>query len=424
MSNALAISGVTAVLQYCLTQIYNSTSALPSVKVTAVAPDLCTAGSTTDNSALQVNVFMHQVTFNAAWRNAGMPSLGADGATRLKNPPVALDLQYLLTAYAAEDTQAEALLGYAIQMLLENPVLPRDEIRKALNSMTATNPLGSAITTTGLADQIELIKITPATLGREEIAWLWTALKSDYRPTFPFQISVVLIEPPSQTSFALPVLSRNIGAQGGPLAGLAAGLPARVLAVQPPAGQTASAPGDTVTVSGQNLSAASQVALTNQRLGLRYAPFALASSAVTAASVSFTVPEDPANLPAGLYNFWLIFKDSGGTTVGTTNILPLAIAPRILTLSASAALVTVTCDPQVLPNQSVSLSLAGAMAGTAVPAQPFATATATLTFQFPALAAGSYVAQLKVDGVDSPIDIQWTPLPPTFKGPFLEVPAA
>ena len=39
-----------------------------------------------------------------------------------------------------------------------------------------------------------MLKITPSTLGREEMAWLWTALKADYRPTFPFQVSVVLIE--------------------------------------------------------------------------------------------------------------------------------------------------------------------------------------------------------------------------------------
>jgi hypothetical protein len=170
------------------------------------------------------------------------------------------------------------------------------------------------------------------------------------------------------------------------------------------------------------------VALVNQRLGLRYAPFALAPAAVTAASVSFPVPEDPVNLPAGMYNLWLILKDSGGSIVGTTNILPLAIAPRILPFGAGAAvsnadgtMVTLTCDPQVLPNQSVSLSLAGSMAGIAVPAQPFAAQTATLAFQFPTLAAGSYVAQLRVDGVESPIGVQWSPLPPTFTGPVLTV---
>ena len=87
-----------------------------------------------------------------------------------------------------------------------------------------------------------MIKITPATLGREELAWLWTALKADYRPTFPFQVSVVLIEPQLPASAALPVLSRNIVAQAGP--------PAQLLSVEPPTGQAAPALGDTVIVTG------------------------------------------------------------------------------------------------------------------------------------------------------------------------------
>ena len=89
MSNALAISGVTAVLQYYLTQVYGSTSALAGVTVTAQAPDIVALSQAGNAPPLQVNLFMHQVTPNPAWRNANLPSLGADGATRLKNPLLA-----------------------------------------------------------------------------------------------------------------------------------------------------------------------------------------------------------------------------------------------------------------------------------------------------------------------------------------------
>ena len=431
MSNALAISGVTAVLQYYLMQVYGSVSAIGGVTVSAQAPDLVAASqSATNPPPLQVNLFLHQVTHNPAWRNAALPSLSADGATRLKGPLLALDLHYLLTVYASEDTQAEALLGYAVMMLHENAILPRAEIRTALGNVPLKNPLYQALTTTGLAEQIEAIKITPSPLGREETAWLWTALRSDYRPTYSFQVSVVLIESPIPTSFALPVLSRSIAAQGGPLAGLTAGLPAHLLAVQPPPSETASTPGDTVTVSGQSLSGASLVALMNPRLGIWYPPFAPAT--VTGTSVTFVIPDNPSTpLPAGFYNLWLILQDSKGAVVGTTNILPFSIAPKIVAISAGATspkdgtTVMVTCDPAVQSNQTVSLSLAG----TAVPAQPppapatttttaTITATTNLTFQFPAppLAGGSYPAQLRVDGVDSPLS-----LPPAFAGPVLNI---
>ena len=53
-----------------------------------------------------------------------------------------------------------------------------------LTNVTHTNPLWNALASTGLADQIEMIKLTPSTLGREEMAWVWTALKADYRPTY------------------------------------------------------------------------------------------------------------------------------------------------------------------------------------------------------------------------------------------------
>jgi hypothetical protein len=421
MSTALAISGVTATLQYYLGNVYSGLSTLfgGTVTISSQAPDLVQTalgdGSTLQN---QVNIFLHQVTHNASWRNVGLPSLGADGKTQLKHPPLALDLHYLLTAYGSSDWQAEALLGYAVLMLHENPVLARDDISTALNALPKSNP-GNPLSTTlgasGLADQFEMIKITPSSLGREEMAWLWTALKADYRPTFPFQVSVVLIQPQLPSTVALPVLSRSIAAQPGP--------PARLLQVQPPTGQAAAAPGNAVTVIGVSLAGASQVSLSNPRLGIQYPLFA--PSAVTDNSISFTVPNDPANLPAGVYNLSVLFTNSGGTVLQSSNIIAMAIAPTILATPAPTAvansggtLVTLSCNPQALSNQSVSLI----MGANAVPAQPFAAATAALSFQFtPALAAGSYLARLQVDGVVSPVAVDWSATPPTFTGPMVTV---
>jgi Pvc16 N-terminal domain len=421
MSSALAISGVTAALQYHLGNVYSGLSSLfgGTVVVSAQAPDLVQNtlgdGSTLQN---QVNVFLHQVTYNTGWRNVGLPSLGADGTTRLKNPPLALDLHYLLTAYGSTDWQAEALLGYALLMLHENPVLARADISTALNGLTTSNPhnpLSAELGASGLADQFEMLKITPSTLGREELAWLWTALKADYRPTFPFQVSVVLMQPQLPLSAALPVLSRSIAAQAGP--------PAQLLQILPPTGQTAAGPGDAVTVSGLSLTGATQIVLGNPRLGIQYPPFAPTS--VTDGTITFSVPNDAAKLPAGVYNLSVLFKSSTGTVLKTSNTLPLPIAPSILAAPAPSAvasgggtLVTIGCNPQVLPNQNVSLI----MGATAVPPQPFTGAAATLAFQFtPALPKGSYLARLQVDGIVSTVAVNWSVTPPTFTGPMVNV---
>jgi hypothetical protein len=413
MSNAAAIAGVTAVLEYLLTNVYSGAK-LGSVSVSAIAPDLVhTTSAGGADSGLQVNLFLHQVTFNAAWRNAGQPSVAPDGTTRLKNPPLALDLHYLLTAYGSIDCEAEALLGFAVQMLHDTPVIPRSQIALGLGSLPNSNPVAKLLGASGLADQIEMIKITPATLGREELAWLWTALKADYRPTFPFQVSVVLIEPQFPTMTGPPVLSRDIKVQAGPS-------PLLLGAAAPP-GQAAAGPGDTVTLSGQALSGANQISLTNQRLGLQYPPFA--PTAVSNSTASFKIPNDPANLPAGLYNLSMLFTAAGGKIIQSTNSIPVAIAPTIVTPAptvvpnAAGLQVTVHCNPEVLPNQTVSFALGQTMA----PAQTFDAITAVVTFQFAALPSGSYLARLRVDGVESPVNVNWSVSPPVFTGPWVTV---
>jgi hypothetical protein len=230
-----------------------------------------------------------------------------------------------------------------------------------------------------------------------------------------------LIQSPLAISSTLPVLSRKILVQPGG--------PAQLFAVQPPVGQVASGPGDTVTATGESLGGAALVALTNQRLGIQYPPFAPAK--VTESSVSFVVPDDPANLPAGIYSLSVLFTDSAGLVIESTPSVPMSLAPKILSspaptavANASGTLVTLSSTPQALPNQSVSLALSGTspgLAATSVPAQTFDAPTATLSFQFPTLPHGSYLAQLQVDGVSSPVGVNWSATPPTFSGPFITV---
>ncbi len=423
MSSALAIPGVTAVLRHYLNSIYNSAlSVLGSVSVSAKAPDIVQTELGNGPSAiLQVNLFLHQVTPNAAWRNMGLPSLGPDGVTVLKNPPLALDLHYLLTAYASEDSHAEALLSYAVSFLHDNPVLLRGQITAALTALPS-NPFCDGLRVSGLADQIEMIKITPATLGREEMAWIWTALKADYRPTFPFQVSVVLIQPSNPTVSALPVLQRSISVQANLLPGLAT-----LTEVDPPSGQPAACLGDTVTVEGANLLGAAGVVLVNTRQGVQQTITSLLN--VGDASFQFAIPNpnlpppqpDPTDLPAGIY--LLSAQIPSGSDTLATNGLPLAIAPKISsswapgTLTAGNVTVTVPCAPYLRPGQDASLIIGGQ----AAPVDAFTTPTNSPSFTFPALQPTPPVpVRLRVDGVDSPI-IDMTKNPPVFTGPSVQV---
>ena len=438
MSNALAIAGVTAVLQYYLNDMYSTAQGLsPTVTVSCVAPDQVTIGHHgSADVGDQVNLFMHQVTHNAAWRNIDQAQMSSDGTRRLSNPPLALNLHYLLTAYGSDAWQAEALLGYAVMMLHQSPMLTRQDIRTAFQTLMGPpatyplNPLTPLLNDIGLADQIEMIKITPETMGREEMAWLWTALKADYRPTFAFQVSVVLIQPTEPANLALPVLRRVFGAQ--PMQA------AQISAIQLKSNQTAALPGDPVIVNGVNLSGAAQASVSNARYGIQIYPSVTLSPG---GAVTFALPAETVHhyYPAGVYDLAVQFVEStvGGPVVTqTSNVLPLPVSPTLPTQTVvtlpvpKTDLTSVTVSgitPWVWPGQTVLLSLstqASPYLSKSAPAQPFPTRTDTLQFQFdPGLpTATPLLARLTVDGVTSQVDVQWTPFPPVFNGPWVTLP--
>ncbi len=216
MSNALAIASVTTVLKDLLNNgliDHSLASTVGNVTVTALSPDRIDV--TTLNQQSQLNLFLYQVTLNAGWRNVGLPSSDARGE-RISNPPLAIDLHYLLTAYGALELHSEILLGYGMQLLHETPVLTRAAIRTALAPPTPVAGGGTlppelqALFTSELAEQVEQIKICPETLNTEEISRMWTAFQAHYRPTVAYHVSVILIESKRSTKSPLPVRERLI----------------------------------------------------------------------------------------------------------------------------------------------------------------------------------------------------------------------
>jgi hypothetical protein len=433
MSNALAIAGVTAVLKDLLDDgliDHRVTDTMgQGVTVSALAPDAIQLGA---DAQPRLNLFMHQATPNAAWRNVGYPSRGASGA-RISSPPLALDLHYLVTAYGSADLQAEVLLGYAMQLLHETPVLTRDAIRTALNPPDPVN--GSLLPTvyrslhaSALADQVEQIKITPEAMNTEELSKLWTALQAHYRPTATYLVTVVLIEPTAAARSPLPVLSRGpvdsvTRIESGVVVqpSLVPPFP-EITSIVPPNSQIAALLGDTIEIDGHDLDGA------NHALLLSYARQSVRNSitpasSVTRSAVQFALPNDPTNYPAGIYSATLQLVRPAELAPRLTNEVPLAIAPRIVTLASPVNLdangnltLAPTCAPNLRPNQRVSLILGGIE----VVAQPFNAPTSTPTFVFNSLPAGTYWVRLRVDGVDSPL-IDRSSTPPQFSGPRLQV---
>jgi hypothetical protein len=215
VSTLLAIAAVTAVLKDLLNNgvIDNDlVTAVGPLTISALPPDRIDITSSSQQS--QLNLFMYQARPNSGWRNFALPSRNSDG-DRLTNPPLALDLYYMLTAYGASEFHGEILLGYGMQLFHENAVLVRDDIRVSLRPPSPVpgdgiTPEMQALFSSGLAEQVEQIKITPEPLSTEELSKLWSAFQVSYRPTAVYQVSCVLIESRRQVRRALPVRQRFV----------------------------------------------------------------------------------------------------------------------------------------------------------------------------------------------------------------------
>src|SRR6266850_4384086 len=188
MSNSLAIAAVTATLRQL---IEDGVRDVPGAGASTQPPDKVTTTNL-------VNLYLYQTVINAAWRNRDMPRQVKPGETG--QPPLALNLYYLLTAYGqGDDSQTvdgHRLLGQAMRVMHDHPVLNSAEIKAAF-------PDGD------LEDQIEHVRITPQPMTLDEMSKLWTTFQAKYRISTAYEVSVVLIESTRPSRTPLPVLKRG-----------------------------------------------------------------------------------------------------------------------------------------------------------------------------------------------------------------------
>lgn len=430
MSSPLAIGAVSAVLRNLLDNgLIDAGAAMGTpVRVSAAAPD--TIDLEEANFTPRLNLFLYQVTPNSGWSNSALPSRSAVNGERLTNAPLALDLHYLLTAYAPADFQAEILLGYAMHLLHERPVLDRAAIRRALTlgpiDTSLMPPAFQALVASDLADQPELIKITPAAQSSDEMSKLWSAIQSKYRPSSAYQVSVVLIEGKRPAISPLPVLTRGKRIPGTERDEGVAVTPDIVppvptlFAARPDNKQPGARVGETVTIDGIRLAGTGHVVRLAHRL--LAAPFEIPPTAVTAdgTAVTFALPTTAAalsGLAAGQLSASIRFTPAGGTDLQDTNAVPLVISPEPTLPPVSVVRqggpqprveATLAARPQVRPEQDAMLLLDGFAAN----AEPRTTAAAPLVFRFPnSLPAATYWARLRVDGTDSILVDRSNPVP-------------
>jgi len=418
MSSAYAVAAVTAVLRSRLRArlVAAGVGAITgSVEVSAVPPDHVDVG---EGDPSRLNLFLHNVALNPGWRNVGQPERNGAGA-RLSAPPLGLDLHYLLTAYGSEPYHAEILLGHAGQELHENAVLTRTQIREVLAPAIPDPNLPDAVAESRLADQVEGLRIVPVTVPPEEMSRMWTALQAHFRPTLAFQVSVVLIDSEAVAQPSLPVLIRGPVVQTlrTPV------IEAVENAADPAAPVLASS---TVAIRGRRLSA--------DDVQITFGGVAAPPNSITDTALTLDLGALPDPPRAGLIGVAVVHPIALGAPPAPHEALGSEPAAVLLRPSATFArtidatttvdgvtfhsgTITATVDPPVHREQRVAVLLnergspadrsARTYAFTAPDGNGIAVGdppSATVAVDFAGVAAGTYVARISVDGVDSPLE--------------------
>ncbi len=199
MSNHLAIATVTAALSRDLQAAVGAD--VPGALVTMVRPD------DTGVSQMGVNIFLYQVTPNAAQRNHDLPTRRPDG-TMVLQPQAAIDLHYLLSFYGNEvELEPQRLLGSTIRALHTRPLLTRASVRSTIDALAFLDD-------SDLDEELESVKFTPVPFNLEELSKLWSVFfQTPYVLSVAYQASAVLISTEQRPFMPQPVLEPVIEVQ-------------------------------------------------------------------------------------------------------------------------------------------------------------------------------------------------------------------
>ena len=401
MSNFLAIATVTAALQDVLQPAVSQAVGL--AKVGFSRPDA------SNQQTPLVNIYLYQVTPNAAYRNADLPTRRNDGSL-VQKPQVAIDLHYLFTFHGNDDQlEPQRLLGAVATALNAQPLVSKQNIVNATSHF-------SFLSKSNLADQIERIKFTPTSLSLEEFSKLWSVFfQIEYSLSAAFQASVVLMESDDTPREALPVLARNLYvstfrspnidrviSQAGPDAPIAAG--------------------STLLIQGQQLRGGDATLVMLE--GLERIPTAVTDNLIT-------LPL-PGNVHAGVQGIQVVQKKNMGTPPTAhrgfeSNVAPFVLRPTIGVTSAVASVsggtdVVLDLTPNIGIGQRAVLML-DSLPGDPVRSfmsQPVVSAvdSSQVIINIHGVPAGKYLVRVQIDGAESLL----TTTANVFSGPTVTMP--
>jgi hypothetical protein len=201
MSNHLAVATVTATLKHLV-----ETAAKRAVHSATVVVGRPTAPIA--DAEHKVHLYLYQVTSNAAFRGADLPTRNAEGKL-VRRSQAALDLHYLISFYGDNTAfEPDRMLGAVVCDLHARPLLGRTAIRNAIQS----NP---TLAESDLDAAVEHVKFTLSAISLDELTKLWSMMvQVPHVLSVAYVGTVVLIEAEEAAQAPLPVLQRGEGDRG------------------------------------------------------------------------------------------------------------------------------------------------------------------------------------------------------------------
>lgn len=187
MSDYTAIADVGETLVELLKE--NMRDIIPADSISLVSP-----GEIEGKDNIRLSLFLFQVEENTYLKNLDMEVLGP---SKLKTPPLALDLYYMLTSYPSSGIQDRTersaeehrILGRAMQILHDNPMLTGSVLKGSLSAYDTE------------------LHVICSTLSLDDVTKIWSTFKDkSFRPSVCYQVTPVKIESSSEKK-----ISRVIG---------------------------------------------------------------------------------------------------------------------------------------------------------------------------------------------------------------------
>lgn len=166
-----------------LTVLWQEMQADPQVQSVISSEDQISLESPADlegNDTVRLSIYLYRIAEDAQSKNR--PPIN-DGRGRLRKPPLALDLYYLVTPLMGQPREQQIVLGKTMQVLYDRATLQGTDLFGSLQSSGET---------------VRVI-LNPVTL--EETTRVWQALEMSYRLSVVYVVRVALMDSQRQQVF-------------------------------------------------------------------------------------------------------------------------------------------------------------------------------------------------------------------------------